>query len=450
MKSLRLHPSFVPLPKPSDILEINAYSTLAMFRQDTWQWDALHTGRLTTSKLACCLGFFEGFTACSLNIPRSLQSHSRVVSAWQQLRSRPPSNWNFLCENGTKNGPKTKEETNPWMNKEESRDKYFEYTYRPSFLPLNERSSITSASAARLAWGSAQEATAILAALNYFVMVEPGTIVREAGMFTFEALQESMEHLSYLDQEAVLKDILSGKKGDALSISSYDLYKNVSSWIFGDKTLPLLGASPDGILQHIDGRVEVLEVKCTSPFIEGMNKKNGDQQAEQGNSQPVESGRVCGKQALRVVKGYGRGTVGGLPVWHVPQLQLEMLCVGAHCRSAVVVVLCISGARIYRLQRDDQVCFVYSVDLFSQLHLHFLQYITDMMGFTRKFYCDHIGKLPTNRQKPPLPNFYNPRVNKKYAEFLQRTTEVAASASIIVELGEDEVQRSPYNTEFFL
>jgi hypothetical protein len=36
-------------------------------------------------------------------------------------------------------------------------------------------------------------------------------------------------------------------------------------WI-NEESLPLIGASPDGLITHSDGSIEVLEVKCSSPF----------------------------------------------------------------------------------------------------------------------------------------------------------------------------------------
>lgn len=335
------------------------------------QWSS---GRMTTSKLACCIGFFESYTAGVMNIPRSLQSHSRAIAAWHQLRARPPTSWSFLCEKTVFIDSTAEPKSNPW-SVDSSSTSMHQYAYNPIENTSKLDVLFNTASAARLAWGSAQEATAVLAALNYFASIEPGTIVKEAGLLTFEALQESIEHLTYLEQESVLRDILHSQQSDPMptgatatktvdtrSISTYSLYRDLSTWIFGDKTLPLLGASPDGIIQHADGRVEVLEVKCTSPFMDATKNKKPQQQQSAAAVEPRVP-IVSPAPAMTVMKGYGRGSGGrdldgseGLPVWHVPQLQLEMLCVGAHCRSAVVVVLCITGARIFGIERDDQVC----------------------------------------------------------------------------------------------
>ena len=94
-------------------------------------------------------------------------------------------------------------------------------------------------------------------------------------------------------------------------------------------SLPPLGASPDGLIVYSDSRTEVLEVKCSSPFIS------------------------TGQQELMAVSQRGPPeTVGS---WHIPQLQLEMFCAGPSCGSAVIVLLAVSGALVYRIARDDEV-----------------------------------------------------------------------------------------------
>ena len=44
MEHLREHPKFIPLPKPETIQQINNIEDVRKFRQDSWQWDALHAG----------------------------------------------------------------------------------------------------------------------------------------------------------------------------------------------------------------------------------------------------------------------------------------------------------------------------------------------------------------------------------------------------------------------
>ena len=64
---------------------------LQQFRQDSWQWDALHAGRLTTSKAASCLGFYEEHAGKKLGVPRSLRGHMKALNAWRDLCEPPCS-----------------------------------------------------------------------------------------------------------------------------------------------------------------------------------------------------------------------------------------------------------------------------------------------------------------------------------------------------------------------
>jgi hypothetical protein len=84
----------------------------------------------------------------------------------------------------------------------------------------------------RFKWiGVAQEATAVLTALNYLVKKFPGTVVCEVGMC-----------------------------GVGLEIESTDTIRHSFSSL-------LIGASPVAIIRYPDRRVEALEVKNHCPFV---------------------------------------------------------------------------------------------------------------------------------------------------------------------------------------
>ena len=68
----------ISLPMPDDVYASNA-EEYSLFRQDSWQWGALHAGRLTTARAAACLGFYELDSAKVLKVPRSLSGHSKVL-----------------------------------------------------------------------------------------------------------------------------------------------------------------------------------------------------------------------------------------------------------------------------------------------------------------------------------------------------------------------------------
>ena len=248
-------------------------------------------------------------------------------------------------------------------------------------------------------------------------------------------------------------DAATGNPDGAVSIDnalniledSKSIYARVERWINVEHSFPLLGASPDGIIHHawMDdlpsylmptrttpsrsnetsgtvadaplgnycsggnsaicrsnsqswsqplSAVEVLEVKCVSPFISYRSDAKDDRDHEEEEEEVIEgkvsgenqeicegnihSESVCSTQEHRSprtlqrqhqqkdgsrgsmtvsLSGFSHLRGSGVGAWHVPQLQLEMFCVGAHCRGAVITLLSAQGARIYRMPRDDQV-----------------------------------------------------------------------------------------------
>lgn len=319
---LRAHPYFEALPNPSSV-HAQTPKSFASFRQDSWQWDALHQGRLTTSKAAACLGFYELSPARLLNVPRSLSSHSRAIGAWQQLLLSPPRDWAFLNRDFTAgncssaNISRRKEFiAEPVWLKRNPKSKLtfpFEYHPKPTIISRSQQRGYSTASSARLAWGSIQEATAILAAVNYFHNTSRGTAkVSEVGMLALEAID--------------------------------DLPQEISSWC-SDGTLPLIGASPDGIIKYEDGTVDVLEIKCSSPFVSvaATRKRN--------ETISTHRGAECSQLKVSMQPPHE-----GIGSWHVAQLQLEILCAGPQCRGAVMLSLSAgNGAVLYRMERNDEV-----------------------------------------------------------------------------------------------
>jgi hypothetical protein len=318
LEDLRLHPLFVPLPRPSDII-IQSKKDLCLFRQNSPQWDLLHRGRLTTSSLASILGFYEKSVATYLNIPSSLTSHGRVVESWGRLCQKPIHNWMNLYESRNPEiDDKEEVESTIWQPLSTTSSNQFPYQYQPYSTPSHYHyqycQRIKDAIQARMIWGSVQEATAILAALNYFATQEINLRLCESGMFLIEALD------SY---------------SAATSSSSMSLYQTIHRMITRDETLPLLGASPDAIIQHENGQLEILEVKCFCPFINITHSTS--------------SSRF--HLSFRPPSHHQRG----IPVWHVPQLQWEMLCAGSQCQAGYMIILYADGADIYRIPRDEEV-----------------------------------------------------------------------------------------------
>lgn len=395
MNDLRLHPLFCSLPDPSEV-RILSTKDLGLFQQDSWQWDALHQGRLTTSRLSSILGFYEKNTSTFLGIPESLRGHERVLGAWQHLRQKPPLNWSHLVgslsHGSAGDSQARRQEQRIWRPETTPNNNSHNFEYHPQRLDSNYQTRyVSTTSAARMAWGSAQEATAVLAMVNYLHKHNSTSTVREAGMFCFEALDEAAVPFS-----------------DPREMT---LYQRLNHQIYNEQSLPLLGASPDGLIDHGDGSCEVLEVKCFSPFVKNLNRDDSRQ------SLGISYHRPSDQQE-------------GIPVWHVPQLQMEMLCAGASCTGAIMIVLYVDGAKLYRIPKDEA-------------------YQEEMMRWVSRYYSQY-NHRGGKRQSPPPHNFFQPQGNKDYKLFLQWTQRIAASATLIATLDSDEVQRSPLNGDFFL
>lgn len=316
MDHVRIHPMFVPLPDASDVI-LQSLSELCLFRQDSWQWDALHQGRLTTSNLAAILGFYEAKTSSLLKIPKSLQGHSRVQIAWQHLCHNPPANWEHLRSRSLL---PTLDDLVPLQNMDSQHvwnrghNLDFPYDYTPPNSYSNSDitpSRISNQIEARMLWGSAQEATALLNVINFVGNLDPNATVKEAGMLLMEVLSEI--------------DCLSCS--DPLGNTYRDVFRRSK-----ENALPLLGASPDGLIEYSDGSLEIIEIKCQSPYYSNNSGKSG-----------------------KFYVSFTRHTNEAIPVWHIPQIMMEMLCAGVQCRSTLVVLFYADGMKFYRVHRDEWV-----------------------------------------------------------------------------------------------
>ncbi|EKX44489.1 hypothetical protein GUITHDRAFT_87414 [Guillardia theta CCMP2712] len=307
MEDLRAHPLFQELPDPSEVA-VNGPQDFHRFRQDSLQWALLHNGRLTTSRMASILGFYEPWASKLLNIPRSLSGHHKVLDAWQHLIATPctlqdlvkstyvmqqermeeqPAK-SFQSKGAArrhrgKQRSKLQTETARSFSPSSADDVWtssstatFPYDYAP--LPRNVQRStfhVQTVGQARMIWGSTQEATSILAAVNFFGSL--GGVVHEIGLCPLETQP--------LDNVACLKS-------------------RQVSW---GQTIPLMGASPDAIVTFPDGTIEAIEVKNHAPF---------------------RTGGKPGAFSISDVEPYLE-----IAPWHIPQLQLEMLCLGPQCRA---------------------------------------------------------------------------------------------------------------------
>ena len=167
-----------------------------------------------------------------------------------------------------------------------------------------------------------------------------------------------------------------------------------------------IGASPDGLLVHRTGSgsgigkrdiiVEALEVKNHSPFA-----------------------RVSARDESASLKVIDRTPPLEVPPLYVGQLQLEMFCIGPHCRSAVFVRMTATrGASIMRVYRDDL-------------------YIEMMLIRIKKFYSSFVY----SSVEPPEDFDMHHKDQFSVSKAVQMTLKVTRSAEIIASIPQSAVQR---------
>lgn len=245
MDHLRYHPNFEPLSTDykKDLYPLSSVSEVSSFRQESWQWDALHVGRCTSSRSCSALGFLEPMASKELGIPRSLLRRGGMeafekLSEWKHaLKDVDMMNevlfTDDLNEAGdeivykkpssvTKNQNNNKKGKNKlqtiWVsnryelhmspaslsnNNKRRGQLSVSINFAAKYIPRHDFSTSSSNSyrksvqnikdrykdrpiIARMDWGNAQEATAILTALNYVYQNEdPNIKVKEGKLFVY-------------------------------------------------------------------------------------------------------------------------------------------------------------------------------------------------------------------------------------------------------------------------
>ena len=143
-----------------------------------------------------------------------------------------------------------------------------------------------------LAWGGVQEAVALLAIINEF----PAAMVEEIGCAMLETHSD-----------------------DILEKYGVDI-----------ADLPLIGASPDGILVRANGEREVVEVKTVCPFQQDGKGKKGFQI----NASPK-------PYSFKVNPS------------HMPQIQMEMLCTNTQVCNYISATST-HGVALFRVARSEE------------------------------------------------------------------------------------------------
>ncbi|GKZ00689.1 hypothetical protein MPSEU_001021000 [Mayamaea pseudoterrestris] len=389
MEHLRMHPKFQPLPLPHDITRLDSLEDVKLFRQDSWQWDALHDGRCTTSQAVAALGFLEPLTGQILNVPRYWQRGG--VGAFHRLRQpalRTLDKMNKVLRVHDNYDLNNQDCGKPllWKRRNDRNSNgLFEYDYlyqTPESEIKRRQTSLrklfqhqVSIKTIRMAWGNAQEATSLLTALNYFSERDPGFVMKETGMCG----------------------------------AGLDLNQTQSSL--------LVGASPDAILCHSNGSIEALEVKNHCPFVVPWIAKGKRRHKHRFNVADVPF-----DDHSKVFSHY------------IPQLMMEMLCLGPECRSVVLVrQTATNGALLLRLHRDDD-------------------WISDMIHFLERFQTEFVDK-----DEAPPQNFFwddqdklDKRENSRYRRFVNKTLEIRNSIQVIAHIPHHKVQRVAAAAPLFL
>ncbi len=448
MDHLRDHPRVSALPRhpPHRLRHVEA--DLRSFRQDSWQWDRLHHGRCTTSQAAAALGFLEPTVGEQLGIPLSWRRGGRGAF----VRLKQPALRTLSQMNRVLCGVETKEEeeedqleagdqvlwhptttyppalpqrssTTFWDVTNDKNDDtdggWFDaqYTYHipPAVMAQRKQEARqffaangNAGTALKMAWGHTQEATAILTALNYFAKQDAGVVIQEVGMCGAGlALNQSAAAAAASYAHAVTP----GDQTKPEEVSSSSL---------------LIGASPDAVICYSNGTIEALEVKNHCPFVTPYPKKGKSRNNNNNNKKKHRF--ILGDRPFEET-----GKHGGVFPHYVPQMQMEMLCLGPECRSAVMVrQTATKGALLLRMNRDDA-------------------WIAEMLHFLHRFQREFV-----ERNVPPPNNFFweggtndKPEI-ARYRRFVNRTMELRNQVKTIAFVPPEHIQRVAQEAPLFL
>jgi len=389
LEDIRKHPLFVPLPEPETIHKLETMEDVRNFRQESWQWDVLHQGRMTTSQAVAALGFLEPKAGGILGVPRGLRRGGE--GAYYRLRTpavtRTLEEMNArLCEDDddsdSSRDQEEKKDDRPCWTQPDNYPFAAKYMVQITENEHRKRKQIANNYvnsqknqwSIRMVWGNVQEATSLLTALNYFWKNDKNVIMKEVGMC-----------------------------GAGLQFNRTE------------STGLILGATPDAVLCHSDGRIEAVEVKNHCPFIPNTNRfaRNNiiDNKSNQTNSNAFRLSRQTLNKTDSVMCQY------------IPQLMMEMLCLGENCESAIMVrQTATTGSLVLRVQRNNE-------------------WIEEMIYWLERFCNDFV-----EQEEPPPQNFFleggDPVDRKRYREFLELTKRVQDDVELLEHIPHRSIQRA--------
>lgn len=366
------------------------------------------------------------------------------------------------------------------------------YNYRPSHREAMDRvyHGIESESHARMAWGSAQESTGVLAAVNAIVGTHIVDVMAgrqppwHEGSRATTSPPASTAPKVLLPSSVIKSSKAAGKKKatavrpqpapattgspssasasppsvptaaagpppsieQAAAIASRSRLYEIglcslealpdewlrSTYGVGKAELPLMGASPDGLIVFGDGTAEVVEVKCHSPFAYSHHAVSRSSRGasvtpstvDDGDSLSASPGAYAAAGAVPHYVIRDNGPQDRIGAWHVPQIQMEILCAGPYCDGCNFVTLSATkGARVFFVPRNDE-------------------YIGLMLRLVSRFHSQYV-----KGRKHPALNFA--ARDREYNKFLDLTLQIASAAKVRADVPQAAVQRSPHNRHFF-
>jgi len=378
-EDLRQHPLVEGLP-PAWEIDVESERDLSRIRRDSRRFRRVHHGRLTTFQLPALLGFFEPAASDYLRVKRPLANrHDKALGAREDLIASRAFELNKNLESYitlaqslkfmdeelraevlAASEPQNAPRVDIWGQHLNPNTEYAQlFAKMYNPIPRAGEREIDPDLDLSIRFGEAQQATGVLTALN--VLSKEGATIKETGLHVLEALQ-----------------------GDV----------NVS--------FPFpMGAAPDAMVKWPDGTEEPLSIKTVTPFevykgTDGFLRTRIDR-----NSRPTKL----------------------MTPWHIPQIQLNMLCTGAK-RGWVLYMSSLNGARLFRVDRDQS-------------------YITAMSFWVRRFATLYGSRAPPS-------NFFLAEDYNNYRAFLTATKKLASRAFEHAFIKQRWVQRSPLNTPFFV
>uniref|UniRef100_A0A0G4HES6 Uncharacterized protein n=1 Tax=Chromera velia CCMP2878 TaxID=1169474 RepID=A0A0G4HES6_9ALVE len=405
-EDLNGHPLFKPLEPPSTL---SSPSDLSLFPQDSWQWDALHLGRVTSARLAPALGFFEPHAAARLDIPYGFRSSTAAQHVADSFRD--PSQWAVVTGGGVSppsasswveylraagsagqegGGTETKgadggawrgqwgdDERHPFhacsFIRSPSSDTGLNAVSSDGSLPSSgsavesgysnmsarEVATLRQYAAAgegaiRMSWGSAQESSAVLSVLNFCSLF--GGRLEEAGM-----LLRAEPEVEGIPQEILQRaqEVLQGRsrrngKGGRITraITALErLQLNSSKGQQGGSAAASSSGQAEDLrvpsfpLPPMGGSPDAL-VRWPCGALEVVEVKNHSPFCAAKN-------RDCHVDGA--FRTYANGPFGGLLPQYWTQMQIQMLSAGESCRSGLFCSQsAVGGSVLLRVHRSDE------------------------------------------------------------------------------------------------